>query len=232
MKKVIVIAIALFVAVNLNAQIGAKVGLNFSGMNSTTSIDGSKMRTGMHLGVVYEKDLIAILNLRIEGVYSQQGFAIYNEYQDYMATGQPAVMDQVVKIDYLQIPVLLKAKLGPVYAVAGPYFGIALSGKTVSELTLDGAVQDLGDNASVDIFGDNSYYKRTDYGFGVGVGSQFGLGPIQAFAEARGTFGLASMYDTNSDSYKALVTLGALKDTDYTKNLTIGLSVGVILGGD
>ena len=66
--------------------------------------------------------------LRVEANFAQKGFNINLDEED--AAGVITESKSKVNFEYIEIPVLAKVKFfGPLYAYAGPYFGIAFKGK-------------------------------------------------------------------------------------------------------
>ncbi|MBN2757820.1 MAG: PorT family protein, partial [Bacteroidales bacterium] len=110
-------------------------------------------------------------------------------------------------LNYLEIPILAKVKLGPVYALGGVYGAYALNGK--NEISV------LGITDSQDINFDDSEISKLDYGMTFGLGVQVGLGPVHVFAQADYSFGLKNINTS---------------DGDAAKNNVIGVSVGILLG--
>ena len=226
MRKLSILFIAVFFAVTAGAQIGVKLGANFAGLSSSTETDGSKMAIGFHGGIVYEKGILplGLLKLRTEVQYSQQGFAVYDD-------NGVVVTDTRFSINYLKLPIMAKVKLGPIYVMAGPYFGYALNGSYTGSMKSALGTVDM----DIDIYdNDNSPllpYKKFDMGLDAGLGMQFGIPaiPFKIFIEGRAAIGLSNIYDTENDKFKAVVTLGGIKDTDYIKNLVFQVSVGVLL---
>jgi hypothetical protein len=231
MKKLLVLSLALFFAFSLSAQrFGVRLGGNFAGMMSTVESEGTKIAPGLNIGLLAEFGP-KMLSAHIEANYAQKGF---NRETD-TDMGDLGTLNVASKInfDYLEVPVLLKVKLpaNPLYFYAGPYFGLALNGETVSEAELDGENYDLGDAATTDLFGDNSIYKKSDFGIAGGLGAQFGLGPINAFVEGRATLGLSNLYDTESDAFEAAVAADPdFTDSEHLKNMVYTLGIGIILG--
>ena len=234
MKRLFVLSIAVFLAFSLNAQrYGARLGGNFAGMKSTVETKGKKIAPGLQIGLLTEfgAKMIAV---RAEVNFAQKGYNInLNENIDGLGT---VVQEAKVNFSYLEVPVLLKVKFfGPLYAYAGPYFGFALKGNQVTDsYSIDGVDQDLNEIADVNILKiddhNNIPYKKTDFGAAMGLGAQFGLGPIHAFAEGRATLGLSNLYDTESDAWNDLVDDGSYKDTDHLKNMVFTVAVGILLG--
>ena len=197
MKKVLFIAIfSLSFAVISNAQIGVKAGMNFAKM-SGFNLDNEKILTNIHAGVFMDKDIIPLLNLRFGLNYSPKGFKYDVDSENY---GQGT-------FNYIEIPVLAKVKLGPLYALGGFYGAYALNGKF--EWT------ELGEDGSEDVNFSDDEISQLDYGMMFGLGMQIGLGPLHVFGQVDYSYGLKNL---NTG------------DGDDIKNSVIGVSVGVLIG--
>lgn len=228
MKKIFILTTLLFLSASfIHAQrFGVRVGGSFADMKSTVESEASEISPGLTLGLLAEFGP-EMVSLHAELNYAQKGTK-FSSSADIAGVVVESVSN--LNFSYLEIPVLAKVKLPSVlYAYAGPYFAFAINGKQDYELSLDGVVSsDL--SSSTDIFGDDSYFKRSDFGLVAGIGAQFEIGPLAAFAEGRATLGLSNLYDTESDAYKALINSGGLKDTDNLKNMVYTVGVGIILG--
>ncbi len=135
-----------------------------------------------------------------------------------------AVTDFSLNLNYIEVPLLLEYKLGPLYVVAGPYFGYAISGKELTSITVDGeqlAEELYADQNAIpsnDVYeigefnGDNIAYTRTDMGLNLGAGLKL----LKFFAEARYGVGLANIQDYAN-----------MPADQFTKNYTISFSVGM-----
>lgn len=123
-------------------QIGAKAGLNLSTIQP--DLPDPATRTSLHLGGVIEIPLSDTFSIQPELLYSSQGAK--DKSDD----------DEVIKLDYLTLPLMAKYYLGDALSVeAGPQFGILLSAQGED----DGETFDLKDNS-----------KSTDLGFALGLG--------------------------------------------------------------
>ncbi|MCD6556960.1 MAG: PorT family protein [Bacteroidales bacterium] len=228
MKKLFVLSIALLSIFSLNAQkFGFKVGVNLSGVNSSTTLSDyqtAALSGGLNGGLVFEFSPVKMIGIRTEALFSQKG---YNIESDVNVNGTDAVINTSLTMNYLEIPLLLKLKLGPLYVTAGPYFAYAVSGKDIASITVDGQklaesqYADYGQVPSDDVFkdsefnGDNITYSRTDAGLNIGAGVKL----LKFFAEARYGVGL-----TNIKSYSGMPS------DEYMKNYTVSLSVGILFG--
>ncbi|NJO88811.1 MAG: PorT family protein [Chloroflexia bacterium] len=101
-----------------NAQLGVKLGYNFAKQSGVVS-DGysEKSLNNVLFGAFMEKDVIPLLGIRIGAEFSPKG--VKGENGDYF---------EELKINYLEIPVQAKVKLGPLYVLGGVYGAFALKG--------------------------------------------------------------------------------------------------------
>lgn len=234
MKKLFLLTLAVIFAFSMNAQkFGLRLGGNFADMTTTVKSKGTKIAPGMQIGLLTElgPDMVA---LRIEANFAQKGFNFEDSYENL--DGILVESKGKVNFGYVEIPALLKVKVfGPMYVYGGPYFGFALSGKqTTDELTNDGLALDVSDLEKVNIFkiDENNPipYKRADFGAAMGLGAQFGIGPINLFAEGRASLGLSNLYDTEADAWDDLVTNEGWKETEKLKNMVWTVAIGILLG--
>jgi len=199
MKKIALIFLTAMLIGNFqaNAQLGVKLGYNFAKMTGDVDAGYSeKSLNNLTLGAFLDKDLIPLLDLRLGVDYSPKGSRQENG-NDF---------DQL-QLNYLEIPIQAKIKLGPVYALGGVYGSFALKGRYESE--------ELGTSYSGDVDFDAMELKKFDYGMKFGAGFQVGLGPLHAFAQGEYSFGLLNL---------------SKADGIDTKNKVISLSAGVIIG--
>ena len=194
MKKIafIFLAVMLIGSFQAKAQLGVKIGYNFAKMSGDVS-DGysEKSLNNVCFGAFFEKDLIPLLDIRAGVDFSPKGYREEN-----------GDMYNQAKINYLEIPVQIKLKVGPIYALGGVYGAYAMKGKYETE------------TVSVDVDFDQMEMKRIDYGMKFGVGFQVGLGPLHAFAQGEYSFGLQNLNKT---------------DGEDSKNKVICVSAGVVL---
>jgi len=196
-KKLLLIAVSLVMTVSLAAQLGIKAGMNFAKLSGASSLVGSETTlNNFQFGVFTHKDIIPLLKIRVGLDYSPKG----SKWESGSSYSQ-------VTYNYLELPVLARVKLGPVYGLGGFYGAYAMNGKRKSSLAGIEIEDDLDFDAT----------SRWDYGMKFGLGFQLGLGPIHAFAEADYSFGFQNI---NTSS------IG-----NDIKNSVIGVSVGVLLGG-
>ena len=197
MKKILFVAIfSLSFVVVSNAQIGVRAGMNFAKTDGI-NLDNEKFLTNFHLGAFMDKDIIPLLKLRFGLNYSPKGFKYDTDDDNNSQT----------VYNYLEIPILAKIKLGPLYALGGVYGAYALNGQT------EGVVAGVNVDGEVDF--DVSNISKSDYGMMFGIGMQVGLGPLHVFGQVDYSYGLKNLNEGIGDDIK---------------NNVIGVSVGVLIG--
>jgi hypothetical protein len=202
-KSILLFAFLILLSIQTKAQLGLHIGYNFS------KVDGSsapfigyseKSLSTFSAGVFYDKDLIPLLDLRLGLMYSPKGTNYENGDWYYRN-----------RINYLEIPLQAKLKIGPFYALGGVYGAYALGGKSISHTQALGVTVDTEDDLNFD----NAKLKKSDFGMKFGAGFQFGLGPVHIFAQGDYSFGFTNIHDASGDDWK---------------NNVAGVSAGVILG--
>jgi len=162
MKNFMLAALLLLLASQAHAQFGIKGGVNQAVLTGRVGEDAT-YKTYFHAGILYEFKLLGPISIQPEALYSLQGSQLKGISTNY-----------TTQLNYVQVPILLKATLGPVYVEAGPQFGYLVSANengTVQVRNSSGNVAFAGvDQAST------SNYKRGDFALVAGVGLK--LGPI------------------------------------------------------
>lgn len=187
MKKIIVLTGAfLFTLTSVYAQsdskavqLGAKGGVNFSKLTGD-DFEDVDARTSFNVGLVAELPLSERISFQPELFYSGQGFDIVQSEDRIFDTSE----DVEYQLDYIQVPLLLKAYLIKGLSVeVGPQFGFKIHEEFDSEPNADG-----GD---VEIDEDDSYVKDFDTSLALGTSYKFDSG---FFVSARYTMGLTSIF--------------------------------------
>jgi hypothetical protein len=171
----IVIALALGAPAAASAggmEFGVKGGLSLAefsgGDNAFDEAEGS--RKGLVAGAFLAFPLGGPLSLQPEALFAQKGSAY--DFPD---------LDTTVKLDYVEVPLLLKARFGVgvrPYVFAGPYVGLRL--KARAEGNAGSGDVDLEDET-----------KGTDFGVVGGAGVELGRLLVEA-RYAHGLGGIAS----------------------------------------
>ncbi|MGA8853262.1 MAG: porin family protein [Christiangramia sp.] len=152
-----------------NLSFGAKAGVNFSDLYSSDLPveDLTKMKTGIHLGVVAEYMLKEQYGLQVELLYSQQGTKTF--YQDIdqpgPINGQPTPgrkFEIKSNYDYLNLPVFAKFYIYKgLHIMAGPQVSYLISAKDKYP----------GENINVE-----EEIDSFDFGLNGGLGYKFDFG--------------------------------------------------------
>jgi hypothetical protein len=159
----------LLLATTAHAQLGLRAGANLAGFNTSTN-NGYRTSTGSLLGyqagVFYQLPLSKRLSLVPEVQFSQERMTL-TRFQLYVVSAS-LQGDYRERLSYLNVPVLLRYTIGPVYVEAGAQGGFLLGGRETGNVT-------FGSSYSVDreVVG---RYRRYDVGPSVGVGLKLPAG--------------------------------------------------------
>lgn len=223
MKKTFVVLLAAMVVALLVPQaqaqsvhFGLKGGLNFADATfKGTAVDmpDFKSQTGPTWGIFANFELGPV-TIQPEVLLSQRGV----KYSDY--EGADAVVTGHMKLDYIEIPILVKYSFmsGPVkpFVFAGPSFSFLRKARNGYEVD----VTDNTENPDYSYYYDYSdYFKKTEIAgiFGIGVDCQ--LSKVVLSLDARYHLGLSNITDE-----------GILGDSGITSVKNKGISVMIGIG--
>ncbi len=199
------ILLIVLAALGANAQkIGAKVGIGFLNVAHSYNVESYAI-PGYHGSVFFQKTLVPMLSLRPEIGFDQSGEKFYSNI-----AGMEITNINTINNARLYLNLRLKPPF-PVYAVAGPYLGYALSGTYNSTVKVGNITTE--DNGQFDF--EKNDYSRFDYGLTGGVGFVFNLAVVKMFLEGRYQLGMQDL-DKNGD--------------EFMKNRIFTISVGAMLG--
>ena len=198
-------------------RIGLIGGLNSASMalkidGETPDITGKKF---VGFGAVADFKLRDGIYLSLEPMYIKKG-------ADAVRTDE-ADVNFIIKLSYLEIPVLLKKEFGNnvrPYIAAGPVIGYNLSADMEIELS------------GIALKGDMKHIIKTfDLGFAFGGGVSFPLGGSSVFIEGKYTLGLNNIekqgsFEVSSGPLSQTITTDP---TDKTKNKGLQLMAGITL---
>ena len=207
MRKIaLLIALTIFGLTQANAQnFGFKGGYNYSSFNGDVAKDNTlKGLSGFYVGALLELPLGDVISLQPEVIYSRQG-AVW-EQKDI--SGE---FKKDLKLDYLNIPVMAKVNLGPLFLQGGVQFGF-LVGKP--EVSYTRGAQRVTEKV------DKDAYASFDFGVGAGLGVNLSQ---HFFVEARYTHSLTNALDPNNNSLKN----AHISDDNNFKNAVLSLGLGV-----
>ena len=207
MRKIaLLIALTIFGLTQANAQnFGFKGGYNYSSFNGDVAKDNTlKGLSGFYVGALLELPLGDVISLQPEVIYSRQGAA----WEQKNILGE---FKKDLKLDYLNIPVMAKVNLGPLFLQGGVQFGF-LVGKP--EVSYTRGAQRVTEKV------DKDAYAAFDFGVGAGLGVNLSQ---HFFVEARYTHSLTNALDPNNNSLKN----ADISDDNNFKNAVLSLGLGV-----
>jgi len=123
MKRFFTLLVGLLLAGTAHAQFGFKAGINAAVLDGAPADLKAKYKTQYHAGLLYTYTIAGPLSVQPELLYSVQGTERKSDLADYDT-----------KLHYLNLPILAKLTLGPVFVEAGPQFGVLLTAKEVGTM--------------------------------------------------------------------------------------------------
>lgn len=191
MKKVILIAIAVFGFTFANAQqtkFGLKGGMNIA--NFSGDIEENSSKVSFHAGGFAEIKISDKFSIQPELLYSEQGTKMdgLSEVIDFTTY----TADISFRLSYINIPVMFKFYVDKsFYFELGPQLGILTGAKTITKIS------GFNQEAKQDV---KDFFKSTDFGLNFGAGYDF---TNHLFANVRYNLGLANIAETvNGDDSK------------------------------
>ena len=138
MKKIVLIALVLFLGVGVSAQtVGLRFGYNMSGLRiddtfadylEMMDING-KLTNGVNIGLVLERPINAKVDMHVELNYAQKGSA----YDMYANTANSGTLGHgETNLNYFELPIMAKIKFGPAYVAVGPHIGYLLGAQEIN----------------------------------------------------------------------------------------------------
>ncbi|MCF6366990.1 MAG: PorT family protein [Bacteroidales bacterium] len=246
MKKLSIFTVLILFTYGLNAQnFGVKAGYNITGYTTNFDVpEESQPGMGYNLGVFAEMPVNDMIGIRADASVNQLGSDAVYEGTDWKSVAK-------TNVNYLSFSLISKFNYGIFYGFAGPYMGYALSKKTKYVSTFNGETvkETYNDYEYYEQNGTLDFNNRIDLGINIGVGANL---YSAFFADINIGFGIASMYNKNSDTYQAYLdeatlinesnldaTIYGFPFTDGTqavanpvqKNIFFGLTVGYVIGG-
>ncbi len=230
MKKFLFLFFSFSVSQSVFAQklgVGVRANVHFASQslpadvaNSLSSFGGLQNIIGIGIAVPIEISLTDMFSIQPEIMYLQKGAKLAIDVAGV------AKIDASQKLNYLEVPVLLKvnflkdAPLG-ISLLAGPSFGYALSGTNV--VTASGSSIPATNQTTDEDFKD---FARFELGLHGGINLGFALGSGKIILDARYLFGLSNL----SSSANTSVSIPGTTPTTSTTNDKItnrGYSIGL-----
>jgi hypothetical protein len=162
-----------------HAQLGVRGGGNLLGYPTQTATDNTRVSAtnplGYQVGVLYQLPLTKHFSLVPEVQFSREHIHVSLEryspvltWQGFYTSLQTTQGDYQLHLSYVNVPVLLRYTLGPVYLEAGPQVSTLVGGQGKGQVTYliggDGRYSREISQAATDRF------RRFDVGASVGVG--------------------------------------------------------------
>lgn len=190
---------------------GVKAGYNYSTFSGeTSSISTIEGLSGFYIGGLVELPISDVLSIQPELIFSRQGVALRQEIKGFGLN--VSISNADIRLDYLNIPVMAKVNLGPLFLQGGVQFGFLVGKPEVSRYITNVRVGTLLDKDS---------YNSFDFGVGAGLG--FNLNR-RLFVEARYTHSLTNVFDPNDDYFKAS---GIGSNNNNFKNAVLSIGLGM-----
>lgn len=165
---------SLLLAGTAHAQLGVRAGGSLANLHTTNGANlrnSSGSLAGYQVGLTYRLPLGKVLAFVPEVQYSRERHTLRQETYAIYDVGYTA--DLHYRLDYLNVPLLVRATWGPVYLEAGPQVSLALAAHR------DGTVYSTnwGGNSTYALDEDvAASYRRFDAGASLGVGVKLPAG--------------------------------------------------------
>ena len=190
---------------------GVKAGYNYSTFSGeTSSFSTIEGLSGFYIGGLVDLPISDVLSIQPELIFSRQGVALRQEIKGFGLN--VSINNADIRLDYLNIPVMAKVNLGPLFLQGGVQFGFLVGKPEVSRYITNVRVGTLLDKDS---------YNSFDFGVGAGLGFNFNR---RFFAEARYTHSLTNVFDPNDDYFKAS---GIGSNNNNFKNAVLSIGLGM-----
>ena len=210
MKKIaFLIIIAVFCFSQVRAQnFGVKAGYNYSTLSGeTSSISTIEGLSGFYIGGLVELPISDVLSIQPELIFSRQGVDLRQGLKNLSIRTDTSE----IRLDYLNIPVMAKVNLGPIFLEGGVQFGFLVSKPKVNSYYSNVYLRNLLDKDS---------YNSFDFGVGAGLGVKLNQ---HFFVETRYTYSLTNVFDPNDKHFKSSL----ISDGDNFKNSVFSIGLGM-----
>jgi hypothetical protein len=196
MKKIVLsLGLLVGIASAANAQevrFGLKAGVNYSTFTGG-DFEDIENKIGLQAGVLANFGLSDLISIQPEVLYSQKG------------TQSKDDSDDKYKLNYVDVPVLVKVNAGGLFFEGGPQVGFLASAKA-TDGTNDVDVKDI--------------FNTVDFGYAVGLGYQADSGPMIGLRYNGGINKVTKSVDTPFGTFES-----------DARNSAFQLYVGYTFGG-
>lgn len=210
MKKIaFLIIIAVCGLSQVHAQnFGVKAGYNYSTFSGeTSSISTIEGLSGFYIGGLVELPISNMLSIQPELIFSRQGVDLRQGLKNLSIRTDTSE----IRLDYLNIPVMAKVNLGPIFLEGGVQFGFLVNKPKVDSYIANVYLRNLLDKDS---------YNSFDFGVGAGLGVKLNQ---RFFVETRYTYSLTNVFDPNDRHFKSSL----ISDGDNFKNSVFSIGLGM-----
>ena len=210
MKKIaFLIIIAVCGLSQVRAQnFGVKAGYNYSTFSGeTSSISTIEGLSGLYIGGLVELPISNMLSIQPELIFSRQGVDLRQGLKNFSIKTDTSE----IRLDYLNIPVMAKVNLGPIFLEGGVQFGFLVNKPKVDSYIANVYLRNLLDKDS---------YNSFDFGVGAGLGVKLNQ---HFFVETRYTYSLTNVFDPNDKHFKSSL----ISDGDNFKNSVFSIGLGM-----
>ena len=210
MRKIaLLIIIAVCGLSQVHAQnFGVKAGYNYSTFSGeTSSISTIEGLSGFYIGGLVELPISNMLSIQPELIFSRQGVDLRQGLKNFSIRTDTSE----IRLDYLNIPVMAKVNLGPIFLEGGVQFGFLVNKPKVDSYIANVYLRNLLDKDS---------YNSFDFGVGAGLGVKLNQ---HFFVETRYTYSLTNVFDPNDKHFKSSL----ISDGDNFKNSVFSIGLGM-----
>ncbi len=201
------------------AQISLKAGVNIASVAESAKEPNykeleNKSVVGFQVGLAFDLAPKSVISLQPELLYIQKGGKATYELDERNR------IESRYYYNYVEVPLLVKLKLmgeetrSGIYLLAGPYLGLALSGKSKNTITLLGQTTTSEDKFTFDNDTPEERQRRMDWGVSFGGGIKFG----STYLDLRYNLGINNLLDQDANNQN--------DDKPYRRNRGIGITLG------
>ena len=187
---------------------GVKAGYNYSTFSGeTSSISTIEGLSGFYIGGLVELPISNMLSIQPELIFSRQGVDLRQGLKNLSIRTDTSE----IRLDYLNIPIMAKVNLGPIFLEGGVQFGFLVNKPKVDSYIANVYLRNLLDKDS---------YNSFDFGVGAGLGVKLNQ---HFFVETRYTYSLTNVFDSNDKHFKSSL----ISDGDNFKNSVFSIGLGM-----
>ena len=212
-------ALLLFLSIQAVAQVSFKVGVNIASIAESATEDTyreleNKSVVGFQAGLAFDLAPHSMISIQPELLFIQKGGKVAYGLDDNNR------IENRYYYNYLEVPVLAKLKLGigenrtGIFLLAGPYVGMAFSGKVKQKVTFLGQTTTSEDKFTFDNDDPDERNRRLDWGLSFGGGLKVGA----IYVDLRYNLGINNLVDNDASNQN--------DNKPYRRNRGIGIAVG------